>query len=518
MMKKVLIGLGVLILLLVAGVFFWARAMFAGDGVRTALAAQLSKSLGQPVTIGSVSAGVYPRVTIKLGEVAIGEPARINVETLALGTDFRALLSRRIEHARVDLSGARIELPLPAFTIISAPSDPSSKPPVELVSIDAIVLDGVEVVSGGRSLKGDIEIVPEGTSALTIRKVSLSAGDASVNVTGRISDIAGPVGDITVKAGALDVDQLLAFANDFASGSGVAATAPASPRAGAPPPTAAKPAGAPPMHIAMSLDADRATMGGLVLDKLSGKGQLTDSAMTLQPVSFSVFGGRCEGGLVFSMGATPDFSVNTKVAGVDVAAATAFAGTPGLMTGSFSGTLNLRGRGMDAASVMKTARGTARVDVANGTVKNLGLVRAVVTATSGRSDVSTSGGSRDEPFTRLSTTLDIADGSAATRDLTFDSEDLVLSAAGTLRLDGSAIDLTGQLQLSDALSQQAGRDLVRYTQQGGRVTLPATITGSAADPHVRLDVASMAKRAITNRANEEAQKAVKKGLRSLLKK
>jgi uncharacterized protein involved in outer membrane biogenesis len=272
------------------------------------------------------------------------------------------------------------------------------------------------------------------------------------------------------------------------------------------------------MHIAMSLDADRATMGGLVLDKLSGKGQLTDSAMTLQPVSFSVFGGRCEGGLVFSMGATPDFSVNTKVAGVDVAAATAFAGTPGLMTGSFSGTLNLRGRGMDAASVMKTARGTARVDVANGTVKNLGLVRAVVTATSGRSDVSTSGGSRDEPFTRLSTTLDIADGSAATRDLTFDSEDLVLSAAGTLRLDGSAIDLTGQLQLSDALSQQAGRDLVRYTQQGGRVTLPATITGSAADPHVRLDVASMAKRAITNRANEEAQKAVKKGLRSLLKK
>ena len=69
-----------------------------------------------------------------------------------------------------------------------------------------------------------------------------------------------------------------------------------------------------------------------------------------------------------------------------------------------------------------------------------------------------------------------------------------------------------QLQLSDELSQQAGRDLVRYTQQGGRVTLPATITGSAADPHVRLDVASLAKRAITNRANEEAQKAVKKGL------
>jgi hypothetical protein len=48
------------------------------------------------------------------------------------------------------------------------------------------------------------------------------------------------------------------------------------------------------------------------------------------------------------------------------------------------------------------------------------------------------------------------------------------------------------------------------------VTLPATITGSAESPQVRIDVASMAKRAITNRANEEAQKVLKKGLGGLL--
>ena len=74
------------------------------------------------------------------------------------------------------------------------------------------------------------------------------------------------------------------------------------------------------------------------------------------------------------------------------------------------------------------------------------------------------------------------------------------------------------MQLSDELSKQAGRDLIRYTQQGGRVTLPATITGSAEAPHVRIDIADMAKRALANRANEEAQKALKKGLGSLFKK
>ena len=80
------------------------------------------------------------------------------------------------------------------------------------------------------------------------------------------------------------------------------------------------------------------------------------------------------------------------------------------------------------------------------------------------------------------------------------------------------IDLTGQVQLSDELSKQAGRDLVRYTQEGGRVTLPATITGSADAPQVRIDTASLAKRAITNRATEEVQKALKKGLSGLFKK
>jgi hypothetical protein len=72
------------------------------------------------------------------------------------------------------------------------------------------------------------------------------------------------------------------------------------------------------------------------------------------------------------------------------------------------------------------------------------------------------------------------------------------------------------VQLSDELSKQAGRDLVRYTQDQGRVTLPATISGSADSPQVRIDVANMAKRAITNRANEEAQKAIKKGFGGLI--
>ena len=515
MLKKVLLSALVLFLLLSLGLFLWVRAVFTEETVRAALAEQLSKALGQPVKVASIAATIYPRVTVNLGDVTISEPPKIRVKTLHVGADFRALLSRRIEHARLILSGAHVELPLPAFSTGGGPASGSpTRPPVELVSIDEIVLRDVTIVSGGRTLSGDVELVPEG-NGVTLRRVALAADNTRIDMTGRISDLSGPAGSIAIKAGALSFDRLLAFATDFANGAGMRT------RGAAPRSASAAGAGRPavvPMDIAVSLEADRATMGTLALEKLAGKARITAANMTLEPVSFGVFGGRYQGSLLFTLGAVPDFRVNARVDGVDMAAATAFAGSPGAITGRLSGRLNLAGRGMSAASVTNTMRGTARVDLVDGVIKNLGLVRSVVVATSGRADRGAiGGGSRDEAFQRLGATMTLAGGSATTEDLRFESKDLLLAAAGAVRADGSAIDLRGEMQLSDELSKQAGRDLVRYTQEEGRVTLPATITGSLDAPQVRVDMAAVAKRALTNRAREEAQKVLKGGLGGLFK-
>ena len=76
----------------------------------------------------------------------------------------------------------------------------------------------------------------------------------------------------------------------------------------------------------------------------------------------------------------------------------------------------------------------------------------------------------------------------------------------------------GRVQLSDELTSQAGTDLVRYTRENGRVTLPVTVTGSTGALAVRIDVGDMLKRAIRNRAEDEAKKAIMKGLGGLFKK
>jgi uncharacterized protein involved in outer membrane biogenesis len=518
-LKKILVGVLVIALVTVLGLFFWARSVFGRDTVRTALAAQLSEAIGQPVTIGSIGASVYPRVTVKLDEVSIGQPARIRARALDIGTDLRALLSRRIEHGSMRLDGARIELPLPPFQFSDVSTSEDSGAPVEIVSIDEIVLSDIEIVSGGRTLRGEVEAVPQG-NGVNLRRLTLAADDTKIEASGNITNLTGPVGALALKANELNFDRLLAFAAEFSSGSGLTggpASARGRPAARSKPTTAAAPA----MNVALSLEADRATMGALSIEKVSGRARLTDQDVTLDPLAFGLFGGRYEGALAAAYGGSPPaFRWNAKLSGLDVAAASRFAGRPDSISGRLSGRIDLTGRGADAGTAIQSARGTARVDIRDGVIKSLGLVRTIIVATSMRSDSrpQSAGGSSDEPFSRLGATLAIANGIASTNDLMMESENLRLAAGGTLRLDGSAVALKGRVQLSEALTKQAGRDLVRYTQEEGRVTLPATITGSAGNLKVHIDMADVMKRAIRNRATEEVQSAIKKGLGGLFRK
>ena len=92
------------------------------------------------------------------------------------------------------------------------------------------------------------------------------------------------------------------------------------------------------MHIAVTLEAPRATMGGLTIDKLSGRATLGADSLVVDPVSFGLFGGRYEGTLSANLsGKTPAFRWNAALSSIDVAAATAFAGTQGVVTGRYQG-------------------------------------------------------------------------------------------------------------------------------------------------------------------------------------
>jgi len=509
MAKKLLIAGGAVVLVGSLGLFLWARSVLTGDTVRLAVAGQLSKALGQPVTIGSLGATIFPRVTMTLGDVAIGQPARITAKELYVGTDFRALLSRRIEHAVVRLTGSRVQLPLPPLGGASAgPTDTSSAPPVQIVSVDEISLSDAEIVSGSRTVRGDITLAVQG-QAVEIERATFGAGNATFHLTGHITDIAGPAGSLSIDAGDLDFVQLLAFASDFSGSAAVGGTA-AGASAATSSATPAKPAS--PMNVSLSLAVHRASFGALVFDKLSGTATLTNTSLQMNPIRFGVFGGTYDGTAAFTLGETPQFHLKASLAAIDVAKVMDFAGQKGAMTGTMTGSIDVSGRGVSSASVLNSTRGDARIAVANGTVKGLGLVRGIVLATSMRKDSQSnlSQTNATESFSELDGTFAVADGVATSKDLRFESTDVVVAAVAAVRLDGTSVDVRGPVQLSDALTQQAGRDFVKYTQKDGRVTLPATVTGPVDHLQVRIDVGDVAKRAITNAASDQLMKLLGK--------
>ncbi|MCC7042237.1 MAG: AsmA family protein [Acidobacteria bacterium] len=506
MLRKLLIGVVVLSVVAVALLYYRAQAIFSSELVRTSVEAQISRALGHPVEIGSISATILPRVTMVLSDVRIGSPATITVATLNVGTSARALLSRRIEQATLRVNGARIELPLPRFAIGASHDTADDSPAMSIGSIDEVVLTDVEIVSGGRSLRGDVRVVPR-DAGMQIVSMTLRLDDTAVDVTGDITSFQGPTGTLALRASALDMLALQAFATDFAAAAGIG-TAPATPSAGAPQAAA--------MDLLMDITAERATFGALALDTVTGRARLTDEQLAITDMGFGVFEGRYTGALTLGLATTPVFQLKGTLADVSMGALTAWAGTPDAMTGRLAATLDATGAGTTADAVIENTTGAARVDVTQGTVKGLALVRTIVVASSMRSGAAAAAaGGGSEAFSRLGASFNLGEGVARTNNLAFESNDVSLEGAGQVGLDGSNIDLAGRVRLSEALTQQAGRDLVRYTQEGGRVTVPVSISGSAGALSVRLEATDVLRRAVTNKAVEEAGEAVRRGIGGL---
>ena len=223
--------------------------------------------------------------------------------------------------------------------------------------------------------------------------MTLRAEQTELSVYGTIANLTGPTGSLTVKAPGLDLLEVVAFVSDFARGAGI--SAPGAPRG----------VDRSPMNLQIEIDAGRTVAGTLVLNRLKGVATLTPAAIALNPVTFGVFGGGYTGTLRLTLGNTPSYSLNAKLDNVDVAQAMSFAGSPNTMTGRLKGSLVVSGRGSSGDTVVRTARGNAHLDVSEGTLAGLDLVRAIVVATSGRSDSpglkSLQDRSGAEPFSRL---------------------------------------------------------------------------------------------------------------------
>jgi hypothetical protein len=489
-LRRVVVGLAAVVIvvgLLAAALLYW---FVSGDGVRHALEAQASRWLGQPVTIGTASATVFPRVGVRLRDVRVGMPARVALERVDLSTGLRPLLSRRIEDADVIVGGGRIQMPLP-FGLPSAsraqPADAAAAPvaAMELVSIRTISLDDVVLESRGRAITVEATSSMQG-NRLTLTRLAVAADGTELAARGTIDLSPRVSASITATANQLDFDDLLALAAAFTPDATARAEANA----------------APPAEISASITAPRAALAGVPVSRFEASLLADGTDLRIEPLKFDIFGGRYDGWLDAAFGDTLAVRVGAGVSNIDVAQLAAFGNAAGTITGRLYGSGRFGANGATLAEALDAVRGVGEVSINNGSVQGLQLLRTVLDFLGDRDTTNRAGG---EPFASLGGTFALADDVVRSDDLAFRATDFDVFARGTFGLAAKTIDARADLVLSEALSARAPRGVYQYARSGSRLILPAIVGGTLAEPRVRIDAAAVIRRGLRNEVERRFQ-------------
>jgi|SRR5688572_43033 len=485
-MRKLLLFLVIAVVVVALSATVFVYWFFSGDGLRRAIEQQATGWLGQPVTIGGARAGIFPRTAIHLSDIRIGQPVRVTLAEVDVSTDFRELLSRRVQDAAITIANSRIEMPLP-FTIpagsdAGTPASTSggeSRSAVEIVSIRTIALDDIVVVSRGKDVRVSAESSLAG-NRLTIRRFEARSGTTTLDAEGEVDLAPSVEARLKARANKLDVDELLALADAFTP-----------PQPGNP--TAA--AQSAPMKIAARVSAETATAGGVEVRQFATDLEVNGDRVVLSPLTFQLFGGRYQGAVNAQLGKGLSLTIKSRLLDINVAQLAAFGGSPDTISGTLTGAGTFSGSGPDVAGVLKSARGNGTATIVDGAMRRLDLVRTVVLFF-GRPAPDTAEGT--DQFERMDASFSLANQILRAEPFAMRSRDMDIVGSVTLKLDTQALDGALDLSLSEELSKQAGTDLIRFTREGNRVVLPGRISGTMAAPRLTIDAAAAAKRGLRN--------------------
>jgi len=349
---------------------------------------------------------------------------------------------------------------------------------IQIISVRAITLRNITIASRGRqiTISADSSL---SSAHLNLDRFTAQSGATLLDASGLVQLTPRVDAQLQVKANRVDVDDLLALADAF--------TPPAPQRTGT--------RMAVPGRLVARISAENARASGVDIQQFATTLVAQGNRITLSPATFQLFGGRFQGALDVDSGETLRATVRAQISDLDVAQLAAFGGVPDTISGRLSGTGTFSGRGATTSDAIAASAGEGNATITRGAVKRLGLVRTVVLFF-GRPAPGVSAST--DNFDRIDASFALARQVITASALSLHSPDLDLVAQGRLTIPSKALDGHADLSLSEALSAQAGTDLIRFTRDGNRVLLPATISGSLDGPRVSIDTAAAVRRGLRN--------------------
>jgi uncharacterized protein involved in outer membrane biogenesis len=479
--RRVIVAAAAAAMIVIAVAAASAYWLFSRDGFRRALEAQATSWIGVPVRIGAARATFLPRIAVQLRDIRVGDPARLSLATVELAADLRPLLGGRIENADVLVSDSRIDMPLPFSLPEPANAGASAVPaaPVRIVSIRSIALRDVRLRSRDREIVVSADSTLDDTT-LAIRRFDAGSGRTALAVEGVVALSPRIDAQLHAAANRLDLDELVALVAAFTPDST------GKDRRDGP--------GSGP-RIAAGISAGEATAGAVRMQQFKTELTLDGDAIVLNRLGFEMFGGRYEGSVAARLDSPLSARLESRIADLDAAQLATFGGVADTITGRLSGAGTFTGSGADVTELLRNARGNGTAAIVDGSIRRLHLVRTVVLFF-GRP--APDAGDATDRFDRLDVTFSLANRVLRAQTLSLQSADADMVGTGSLSLATDALDGRVDVMLSEKLSAQAGTDLYRYTREGNRVVLPASIGGTLPAPRLTIDAGAAVKRGLRN--------------------
>ena len=478
--------------LALAGILVLRQAIISGL-VRASAEARLSAALGQPVTIGEIGFTFAPRPAftgsgIRVGASDAQSPPGLRIDRIRVVPRLRSFFSDtiRIEEVRLDGFTASILRDTNGWhapAVFPAPSDDGRGVAVERVS-----------VAGGRLTVYDAS---DGGVRETSSIADLHA-DMLIEAAGlRLAPLGGRIGGSTIDGEATaDASAVrLAFNAPSINDADLPALLGL---LGAARPAALRLDQAAAASVTVMIDRARSRLTGqgvirvpaltvepLRVQRVEAPFTVDGSRMTFTPTTFALNGGTHRGRVTLALDADPArWSSESQLQGVDVGALLdALVGRDARIDGRgrIDGTL----QGRVETDFVSGIDGRARLEVVDGVIHDFPLLAAI-----NRTLRLAEAAGTDTRFERLSATLAIARGAAATDDLVIDARDLRVRAAGRIGFEGP-LNLRGTATVSaDRVSRAVAsvHELARAKNSRGEIELPLIVSGTLGAPQFDIDL------------------------------
>jgi len=535
-LRRVLIGLGVLVALLVASALL-LPSVVSLDRFRPRLVTALQSTLNRKVDVGRLRLQIFLGPGARVEDVVVHNPAGwkspdlLRAGAISVRVALLPLLAGRIEVTRAVLSNVQITIersPKGSLDVGELHGAGAPRTSERLSRAESLLVTRLEI-SGGRlvfvdrkaaapatftlpleDIRGDVEGISPGSLARFSLAGRVASAGSARNL--RLSGTLGPPPKEGLGGAPLQADlelrgvllgQLwpyLGLSKETEAGRLDAKG------------TLSGPLGGP-----LDLRADVVLATGDA--QASGTARLTAdwsrprfdlsfdlSSVSAKGVRLLQAGGRVEADLQADRSASATTRLELKMAGVDLGRAVdALTSQKGAAAGLLAANLTAASRG--PGDFMKTAEGEGDLRIANVDLKSLNLLPEVARSLS---DVGKIAGFSVPPslekakFDSLTTRLVLKEGRLGTPGLTLGGHDVSATADGSIGLDGS-LAYEGNVLVSADIVRSLGNAGRYLADEQGRMAVPFKVSGDLAAPKVSIgeeQLLGLARRALAQGAVE----------------